>query len=157
MFCQFRYLVFVLSLGLSLAIPHNEDIKSGSNPCPHGWVPATYVDMGCLKFNTTNPMTWYDANTYCQKVENGILVEIQTAEQFEFLIIQAELVDGLVGGHHYWTGATDQGREDQWYWVNSLTPVGDFMWHSGEPGSGHEYNCMVLWYSAAYEGFDRPC
>merc|ERR1712080_507304 len=98
MFCQVGSLVIVLNLGCSLAFPNNEDIKSGSNPCPHGWVPATYVDMGCLKFNTTDAMSWYDANTYCQQIENGSLVEIQTAEQFEFLTIQAELVDGLAGG-----------------------------------------------------------
>ena len=53
------------------------------------------------------------------------------------------------GSYSYWIGGTDQGREGDWYWANSLEPVKEFVWHTGEPNNGNAYNCMI--YSASYD------
>ena len=35
------------------------------------------------------------------------------------------------GANAYWFGATDQGNEGDWYWINSRKPVSDFIWEAG--------------------------
>merc|ERR1711872_607490 len=116
------------------------------NPCPPHWIQATWVDMGCLLFNSTTPLTTHEASSYCQKQENAILVEIQTEEQLDFLIMQLTALEGHGGKKSWHTGGTDFGREGRWYWSSSLTPVGDFVWRSSEPTTDTRYNCMLLYY-----------
>ena len=49
-------------------------------PCPDGgWVDGTFVDMGCLYFNLTDPMTWLESMESCQ-LQNASLVEIISSE-----------------------------------------------------------------------------
>merc|ERR1711874_668292 len=58
--------------------------QADSNPCPAGWVQATFVDMGCLFFNYELQLggcNWEAANLYCQAQHNASLVEIFTEEQ----------------------------------------------------------------------------
>ena len=46
--------------------------------------------------------------------------------------------------NHWWTGATDLGREGHWYWAGSLATVGDFLWYkpTNQPNGGIAHNCM---------------
>ena len=43
--------------------------------------------------------------------------------QLDYLQIQLQLQEVAVGGHDWWGGATDMGREGSWYWQHSLAPV----------------------------------
>ena len=99
MFSQYGFLAFVLTIGLACAFPQTKevDVPPVSSPCPHGWIVATSVDMGCLKFNVTHPMSWLDASEYCQRDEQAALVEIQTELQLDFLVATAESVNTLAG------------------------------------------------------------
>merc|ERR1712080_92809 len=94
------FLIFILSIiGSASAVSNNENIQTIANPCPHDWVQATWVSMGCLKLNTTTDLTWYEANLYCQQIENASLVEIQNEEQHEFLIMRIVVNWGsIIGG-----------------------------------------------------------
>ena len=57
-------------------------------PCPDGWVDGSLVDMGCLYFNLTEPMTWLESLDSCQiGNENASAVEIISAEvEIHFLL-----------------------------------------------------------------------
>ena len=57
----------------------------------------------------------------------------------------------------WWIGGNDLGWEGNWTWIKSKQPVGDFVWHSGQPASGIKGNCLVLNYGASYEGYDASC
>ena len=52
------------------------EINLKESPCPHNWVDATFVDLGCLP--------WEQANIYCHE-ENATLIEILTEEQLDFV------------------------------------------------------------------------
>ena len=61
-----------------------------SGTCQNGWVDASFVDMGCLYFNSTASVTWDDAVSSCHvATPNSSLVEITTEIQMDF--IQMEL------------------------------------------------------------------
>merc|ERR1711892_326667 len=125
--------------------------------CLSGWVQATWVDLGCLLFNTTTLVDWEEAATACQAVENGRLVEIQTEEQMEFVQMQLDVIDNHEANSNWWTGGTDLGREGNWIWIGSLTPVPDFVFYTGQPNGGKTYNCLYLAASVGYEGSDWTC
>ena len=57
----------------------------------------------------------------------------------------------------WWTGATDIGREGNYYWAGSLDPVEDFMWSPGEPNAGADANCLILYPGWGYLGNDVGC
>merc|ERR1712226_1730243 len=59
--------------------------ESGTSTCPEKWIDASFVDMGCLLFNSTTTMDWESANTYCQGAPNATLVEIATEMQLAFV------------------------------------------------------------------------
>merc|ERR1711942_522155 len=125
--------------------------------CLDGWIQATWVDLGCLLIDTSSELVdWEDANVVCQAVENGRLVEIQTEEQFEFLKMELDAIDGKV--HDWWTGGNDLGREGKWMWIGSLTPVPDFVFHAGQPGGGNKRNCLFLAFAyPTYFAADVDC
>ena len=125
--------------------------------CPEGWVDGSLVDMGCLKFISEQHYSWDDANNYCQNEENAAPLEIHTEEQHH--LVKMELKELEVNGegqHWWWVGATDSGREGQWYWAASLTPVDDFVW-SADRSPTTVFNCMILHYTHDYEGYEQPC
>merc|ERR550519_65094 len=140
-------LICVLSLCSTGLVSGSAISESDADPtvkssCPRGWIVATYINMSCLKFNTSSIMTWFEANIYCQQDEKAALVEVLTGEQMEFLSLQADMLDVMIGELHYWMGGSDLGREGQWYWNPSITEVGDFIWHDGEPDGEYDNNCM---------------
>merc|ERR1712215_145142 len=82
------------------------------NPlCPPNWVEAAVVGMDCLLLNSTQPLTWLEANSFCQSEADGISVEIQTKEQMEFVISQLQLLEQHKGTNFWWTRGVDIGRE----------------------------------------------
>merc|ERR1712126_66404 len=117
---------------------------AGNNPCPIAWVMATHVDMGCLLFNSTKAYTWEEAYEYCYTQENATLVEFSTEEQMEFLWMEMNVLGDHEGRHYSWTGGTDIGREGEWIWMKSLTPVADFLWYSNYPNGGIKQNCLSV-------------
>merc|ERR1712126_712121 len=153
--------MFVLMfLGLfadfSSAVTEDISYDQVKEHCPDGgWVEATYIDFGCIFINTSshNAVSWDDAYTFCNNLDpRARLTEIHTQEQLDFLNIMLT----HEGNNYYWLGGTDQGREGDWYWANTLEPVKEFVWHSGEPNSGNTFNCMKYYHnydSAA----DYPC
>merc|ERR1711988_62198 len=101
------------------------------NSCKAGWFDASFLNLGCLLFNTTAFYSWEEANVYCQKIEQATLVEIGNEQQLDF--IQMEL--DLLGGDYWWTSGTDAGREGPslgwgaWTWWGTssgtrMSPVG---------------------------------
>merc|ERR1712113_1052770 len=124
-----------------------------SGACPEKWLDASFMEMGCLFFNNTAAMSWEEANISCKKYSNATLVDIQSEMQMSFLQMELDVIDNAMGtNHQWWTAGTDVGREGQWYWATTLTEVGDFVWHTGEPNSGITVNCLYLHPSYGYEG-----
>merc|ERR1712109_320119 len=114
-----------------------------SATCPDKWLDASFVEMGCLFFNNTAAVDWEEANVICKEYSNATLVDIQSEMQMGFLQMELNVVEGIEGTkHNWWTAGTDVGIEGQWFWVTTLTEVGDFVWHSDDPNSGTAYNCL---------------
>ena len=145
--------IYLIHLMLELILARKENTL-----CPDNWVESAVVGMGCLMFNSTKPLTWLEANSYCQSEADGISVEIQTKEQLDFVISQLQLLEEHTGAHYWWTGGLDIGREGAWFWASTLTPVEDFIWHPGFPRlQNTAYNCMILHSSLGYKALDEPC
>ena len=123
-----------------------------SEPCDEGWVDAHFVGMDCLKF-VTDEMDFDAANDYCYH-NSSHLIEVHTQNQMEFLIMEFQLLETLVGPRSYWGGGTDWNREGQWYWGNSLLPVEDFVWANSEPNSGSKYNYLYFFSGFYYHAAD---
>ena len=121
------------------------------NPCPSDWVQATFVDMDCLYFEPTERFSWDAAAAYCQTVQNASLLEIYTEEQFAFVQLNLEMLEG-----HWWTGGTDAGREGEWIWIRSLQVLPDLWFADGESDGGTERNCMYL-YPSNGGFYGGPC
>merc|ERR1719244_333719 len=150
---MFLWLAILLAFTLQSSVAVSEEASSSSSSCPPHWVQASWVDMGCLLFNSTTDLTWLEANSYCQTMENTYSVEIQTEEQLEFLQMQLSVLEDHEGKKHWWTGGNDIGREGRWSWVSSQTLVGDFLWrNSYVPRNDTELNCMYLSWLDGYTG-----
>merc|ERR1712183_826761 len=122
-----RLLIFFLFLYSWIMGAMAEGIK---NPCEEGWIQATWVDMGCLLFDSGTTLTWEAACYHCQ-TKDAALVEITTEEQLEFLKMELTALDDHITNSNWWTAGTDIGREGKWIWIESLAPVTDFVWRSG--------------------------
>ena len=113
--------------------------------------------MGCVLFNTTASMTWEEANNYCQQDENGTLLQIWNELQFDFIRMELGFIYDHVQVGSWWTSGTDAGEEGGGRWAASLVPVGDFIWHSSQPASGLNGNCLALYQGYEFLGDDDPC
>merc|ERR1712051_1161555 len=135
------------------SLPHGGEAaqdKSTGN-CPDKWVDATFVDMGCLYFNSTEALTWDDASSMCQMGSNSTLLEITTEMQLAFIQMELAVIEDHEDAHNFWwTAATDVGINGQWIWITSLTAVEDFMWFSGFPDSNDNLNCMYFDHAHEY-------
>ena len=125
--------------------------------CPPHWVQATWVNMGCLLFNSATPLTWLEASSYCQAQERAVLVEILTGEQQAFIMMQLSMLEDHEGEKKWWVGGTDIGREGHWYWANTQNTVEDFIFRTGYPRNNTELNCMLLYSGYGYEAYDVYC
>merc|ERR1711962_197066 len=132
--------------GLQVPALHETLHQVNSDVCPSGWVDASFVDMGCLFFNSTEAHeSWDDTAASCQLgTQNATLVEILTENQMAFVLMQRDVIAVHEEPRHWWTGASDVGINGKWFWTPSLSPVGDFLWHTGFPNSRTQDNCMIL-------------
>merc|ERR1711874_697283 len=128
------------------------------DPCPEKWLDASFVDMGCLLFNSTRPYIWNDAVSYCQSESqpNTSLVEITTEVQLKFVQMELRILADHEGNKHWWTSGTDAGINGKWFWARSLSSVEGFIWHDGQPNSASD-NCIMLNYGYNFEGDDVGC
>merc|ERR1719447_2660781 len=90
------WLTVSLALALALALTS----PAQASPCPSGWVDATYVDLGCLKFHDRGN-NFEEAAIYCQNYQARLL-EVETAEQLDFVRTELDVLtsDGNQGS---WT------------------------------------------------------
>ena len=118
--------------------------------CPRGWVDASFVDMGCLYFNSTEALaSWDDSASMCQTATpNATLVEILTKDQMAFVQMEIDLLEAHEAPRHWWTGATDVGINGKWFWAPSLSPVEQFVWVSPYPQDELSNNCLIINYSS---------
>merc|ERR1711962_1894506 len=124
-----------------------------SGTCPDHWLDASFMEMGCLFFNNTAPVSWEEAYISCKKYSNATLVEIQSEMQMSFLQMELDVIANAEGTtHNWWTAGTDVGREGQWYWATTLTDVGDFVWWNHD--TGLDNNCLFLSHYQDYMGLD---
>ena len=98
-----------------------------------------------------------EANKYCTFNKSAHLVEVLTQDQMDFFVMELEFLETHDGARNYWSGGTDWNREGQWYWANSLLPVEDFVWHTGQPDGGLNGGNYLDFYSGFnYFGSDYP-
>ena len=102
-------------------------------------------------------MTWREANTYCQKEENGTLLQIWNELQFDFIRMELSFLYDHVKVPYWWTSGTDAGKEGAWRWASSLVAVGDFIWYSADPNDGLNGNCLYLNAYVDGMGCDSRC
>merc|ERR1712088_520724 len=131
---------FILVLSSASAFEHGETAllsqaqSQSMGNCPENWLDASFMDMGCLYFNTTQSLTWDNANTVCQMTTNSSLVDIVTEMQMGFLQMELDVIANAEGATHYWwTAGTDAGINGRWIWATTLTAVEDYVWQSGYP------------------------
>ena len=146
--CVCRCLWVSISPRRETAHLSNGEVQSQTTSnCPDKWFDASFLDMGCLSFNTTQDYTWEDANNACRKSSNSTLVDVATEEQMVFLQMELEVIAEAEGkNHHWWTAGTDLGVEGRWIWITTLTA------HSLTL-----YNCLELHPDYGYLGFDEIC
>merc|ERR1719341_1008642 len=156
------FLTVVLSSASASAFSYRETAplsqSQETSNCPEKWLDASFVDMGCLYFNTTQDITWEDANSICQR-SNSTLIDISTEMQMGFLQMELDVIANAEGTTHYWwTAGTDLGIEDRWIWATTLTAVEDFVWISDAyPRSRLDLNCLALEPNVEYLAFDIMC
>ena len=108
-------------------------------------------------FNPSQTYNLDEAQEYCQGAENATLIEIYTQEQLDFFKMARFAIEGQDRRKSWWLGGTDRGREGDWFWMNSLKPVGDFVWWQTQPSGGLDENCMYCTVDAGISFWDIPC
>ena len=157
------FLTVVFSSASASAFSYRETVplsqSQETSNCPEKWLDASFVDMGCLYFNTTQDITWEDANAICQR-SNSTLIDISTEMQMGFLQMELDVIANAEGATHFWwTAGTDLGIEGRWIWATTLTAVEDFVWPSDGsfPRESLNWNCLALHPSYGYLGYDENC
>ena len=147
------FLYFIASLicggQCSKPLSNGTDI-SVSGACEEGWFDASFIDLGCIFF-LKETKVYYEANTLCQDMVSH-LIEIHSQDQMNFIVNQLEIMDE--GVNSWWTAGSDSGREDEWYWEHSLTPVEDFVWAAGYPRELTDLNYLCLYNTHDYMAID---
>ena len=140
-------------------VQHGEAQSWTTSNCPDKWLDASFVDMGCLLFNTTQIGTWEEANRLCQMSSNSTLVDITTEVQMGFLQMELDVIANAEGTtHSWWTAGTDLGIEGRWIWATTLTAVEDFVWlDANYPTENLKLNCLSLHHGFEYLGYDENC
>ena len=83
-------------------------------------------------------MTWHEALKFCEK-RGGHLAVINSEDENEFAYNLSKDYSNYV-----WLGGTDDGKEGNWYWINSDS-FSYTNWNGGEPNnSDNNENCMEL-------------
>ena len=150
-------MTLVATLLSALVLPSFGSPLVPEHVCPHGWVDATEVGMGCLLDVFIAPFTWDQSNYFCQSI-NATLVAFENCAQLEFLKRLEEDLRVERGSNEFkrWTSGTDKGREGEWYWASTLDPVSDCGWANNQPDGGLQENCLAL-HQDGMELFDAHC
>merc|ERR1712037_890581 len=99
---------FILVLSSTSASKHggtallSQAQSQSKGNCPEKWFDASFLEMGCLYFNTTQAFTWDDANTMCQMNTNSTLVDIVTEMQMSFLSMELDVIANAEGATRAW-------------------------------------------------------
>ena len=151
-------MILLTSLLSVLIIPSHgsQPAPEGRSTCPGGWADGTLVGMGCLLFESNATFTWDEANFFCQDNHSANLVSIETADQHEFVIMMIGFLGNHEDTHSWWTSGTDKGREGQWYWASTLSAIGSYIWHDGNPHESLIANCLRLGTTSG-TGYDNSC
>jgi hypothetical protein len=115
---------------------------AAARPASAGGHPADAVSFNGHWYKAFDEDTsWHEAKKRCE-AKGGYLACIETKAEQEFI---AKLADG----RYLSLGATDEGQEDTWVWVNGAK-FGYSCWMSGQPNNygGNEH------YLATYDGGD---
>ena len=81
-----------------------------STACEPGWTDASFVDMGCLLFDS-EPRHYWEANEFCVWDRKAGMVELDTREQMEYISLQLQLLEMQMGQQFtWWAGGSDLGR-----------------------------------------------
>ena len=150
---RFLNLWFNLSFHNCFKVVFASDMENGTRgECENGWLDGTSEEFGCLKLGAER-LSLEDANAYCFG-EKGFLVEILTQQQMDFLLMQLEFMETVVGVRGYWGGGSDFNRDGSWYWSSSLTRVEDFVWAVGQPDGGVDQSYMAFFTANDYYASD---
>merc|ERR1711953_271951 len=129
--------------------------------CPDKWLDASFAEMGCLFFNSTEALTWEDANLACQRSSNSTSVVITSEIQMGFLQMELDVIANAEGtAHNWWTAGTDIWTNGpRWLWATTLADVEDYVWDAdgGYPDSYTYNNCLFLENGWGYLGRNYPC
>ena len=82
--------------------------------CPETWIDGSAVGLGCLLLDSSQDLTWDEANNFCQFTNNATLLEILTEEQLVFTQLELTQLAEEEGGQNWWTSGTDVGRNGVW-------------------------------------------
>merc|ERR1711894_127237 len=155
-------LVVAATLGFASAsvenLPLGGEISQEESTCPDKWVDASFVEMGCLYFNSTQALHWDEANSMCQMGSNSTLLAITSEMQMAFIQMQLDVIadhDGVP--HNWWTAGTDVGINGRWVWATTFADVEEYIWFSGGPSPPDNYNCLALYSSSDYLGLNTMC
>ena len=140
-----------------LLLAHSGEISSEqlnlTNPaCDPGWMDAHSANLGCLQFGS-EAVSYQEAHKICHEAR-AYLVEIFSAGQMDFMVMELALLQTLTGPRFYWGGGTDMNREGQWYWSHSLRPINDQVWHPSQPNEGILANYFGFLFLFEYYGAD---
>ncbi|CAG0904893.1 unnamed protein product, partial [Cyprideis torosa] len=107
--------------------------------------PEQFTEVGDSCYYLGNSaIDWNAAQDYCSILApNGKLVELETLE--EMYLVQDFLNENGDSSRAYWTGAEEQGRNDEYFWASSGKPVIITNWYSGySPDSGTDDAVYLL-------------
>merc|ERR1712181_203211 len=143
----------------SASAPALPGARAGSSGnCPDKWVDASFVDMGCLYFNSTAGLAWDAANVMCQMGSNSTLIAIENEMQLAFLQMELNVIadhDGRT--HNWWTAGTDVGINGRWIWATTLNPIQEYIWEPSKPNIGRDdWNYLYLYATSDYLGVNAP-
>ena len=60
-------IIAICNLGVMIA----DENAMEENPCPVNWIQATWVDLGCILFDSSLAYNWDEANAFCQNTEHS--------------------------------------------------------------------------------------
>jgi len=117
---------------------------------------VSVVDM------SAEPMTWDEAEQYCQDTFGTSLLSIHSEDEMELVRHSMSTFDA---GDFYWIGLSDRENEGQWVW-SDMSPNDYTNWYPGEPNDHkHDHNgedCGMLYANELRTGGtgkwnDVPC
>ncbi|XP_045587192.2 perlucin [Procambarus clarkii] len=117
----------------------NSTLQAKTSCAPERCCPYPYKRVldECF-YLSSKQLAWSQARHYCQ----GMKGDLATPKHV-FALVSFVLENGAWTGA-VWIGATDQGREGVWQWVNGQ-PIAADQWTPGQPdNAGGAENCMDI-------------